>query len=1128
MLSSAEIAQLFAAQNMMFAGQNQFAQNIGVPPPMFSPGGLNAAGFRGGPVSASYGPGNSFAGSGMSAIGAIPAITGAGIGIAGMFGRLGGAAPFVDPFAAFGAARAAGFGVMGGLGAAALPVGAGMLASQAVSSFVHGGQQQAGINTALGGFGFFNPNNRTGAGFSRQDAGAVQQSIRQLADIPEMMTSVQELTSLIPKLRQIGVMQGVNNVAEFNRRFKEAVGTIRDTARILGTTMEEATNFFTQSRGSGFLGRTDMLRNALNVQYTSAVTGMSVGQVSQLQAAGADMSTQAGGRRRMGALAATNVAQMIGRGQEIGAVSQGLVEDITGQTGSDAVQSAAIRMTGLAMKMARSTSAGRVMMAGMTKFDDEGNVVGLDPEMVARFNRGEISLSDLKSRASGMTQKQKADFESRQASLSTSFAGNINMAKFLDGVVGDRYGSGGPRKLLQDYGASESEADLMMSMKDMLPDNQQSSFNQFRGREMSISDRTDPAKVAARVKAKLRSATTGRLEALGATVHQAMGRAVDDFIDDLVGRSAITLSDQGAEAFRRAIISGNTKDLQTIFQALNSAPAVTPGVMNRLGAMVGNSNDFASLQSNGLTTGRGATNQLAVAQSLIAGRATGDATYSRLASGLNRGVGLDLDRTTMGRVSAFVGSMRSGTANFRDMDDAKKLETLTSGIFNEITVGFRASGASGDAISKLEAGIRSGDVDMMRSALENDTNGRVSADQVLQTMNLSESARQRNSSRLIQAVMSSARAGYGLAGVVSAAQGKNQGLSNQIDFNAVSNPGAVGNYLSVQGRATAMKQAADSLISAGVSPEVVSLLSGNGKLRGIANQAMKDPLIGQIFEERDPKTVVSLLAMHNIQVNEQEAGQLMRAVQNLRDNDTGDVAIAMSQLESMAKAGDAAILLHSNALLGRELTSASQHATGNFASQLRSVADAATSFSDTANVDVNERMSRFSGLRSAAGSLVKSFLSSKDQGALLAQAGPASGLLQRAQSVSRSLTGRSSISQKELLKILNIGDDEFSLNQIRSITGDASGGMFSLNKDKITELAGLSGFSELQNDFARRGTSETAAAQDPLIQTLTKLDRNQDLTNTILLEIAGTTKGAAVNADRIKELRQQQENGGMN
>jgi hypothetical protein len=287
MLSSFEIAQLFSAQNQQFMQQNTFAQNIGITPPQASLAGYGGigtpppfapgiapqftyapAGFTG----PSYGPGNRVGALGMGALSAAPMAAGVGLGVLSSFRPFTGLAPFVDPFAGAMAGWARG-GMMGALGGAALPLGLGLaggaLASAIINPMITGGVQQHMVNAGMGQFQFFNPQSRSGMGFSRQDSTTMGENIRGLSQVPEMMASMEELTRLLPKLRQNGMMQGVRDVTEFANRFKEALTTIKDMSRIFGTTLEDAEKFFSHSRSIGFFGRSDQVRNAVNAQVTS-------------------------------------------------------------------------------------------------------------------------------------------------------------------------------------------------------------------------------------------------------------------------------------------------------------------------------------------------------------------------------------------------------------------------------------------------------------------------------------------------------------------------------------------------------------------------------------------------------------------------------------------------------------------------------------------------------------------------------------------------------------------------------------------------------------------------------------------------------------------------------------------
>ena len=584
-MTSSEIAQLFAAQTQMFTGQAQYAQQIGTSNPATSIGSygtpqgmgaqqMNMPGFRPPPRpisfapsgfgSASYGPGTQFAGHAMSAAGGAASMftsgsmreAAMGVGITGAFGGVAGGL--------------AGTGIMAGAGAAmlpALPVAAAAYgAGKLLNTFMGGGQQQQMIQSQLGQFGHINPASRTGSGFSRDDAMAIGNSIRSLANIPEMMTSVEELTRMIPKLKSMGVMQGVRDASEFSARFRETVKTARDVSKLLGTTLEEAGEFLAHSRGVGFMGRQTQIQNVLSTQFTSGLTGMTMGQTMGMQAGGAAMARQVGGKGSQGATAVTNIAQRIAMAQQSGRISEEMIQDVTGQSGAEGVGAASQRMYELMLNM-RNSSAGRLIMAGAMKKDSSGKVV-LDDDAIKKLNNGELGVDDLKRKASRLSDEDKISFMYRaQGSLGAQFAGSVDIGSFMQRLVGNRGRDAAARVLqMQGIGGNENDIDMLMQMGGGPGAGEKRSFAERQARESYISQQTDPSKILAKVKTRLFTGSgMSAVRDTGAKAFNEIGKAYDEFVDDLVGRQVVSISKEGAERLHRAFVSTNRGDLKKLF-----------------------------------------------------------------------------------------------------------------------------------------------------------------------------------------------------------------------------------------------------------------------------------------------------------------------------------------------------------------------------------------------------------------------------------------------------------------------------------------------------------------------------------------------------------------------------------
>lgn len=607
MINSFEVAQMFAAQNQQFMQQNTFAHNIGIAPPQaslagygsisgppqFAPGVPSAfsyapTGFTG----ASFGPGNRAGAFGMGALASLPTIGGLGLGVMSGFKTFSGMAPFVDPVAGGIAGWARG-GLMGAMGGAALPLGLGLaggaLASAMISPMITGGMQQHAVNAGMGQFNFLNSQSRTGMGFSRQDASTMGDQIRSMANIPEMLTSMEELTRLLPKLRQNGMMQGTRDITEFSHRFKEAIGTIKDLSRIFGTTLEDAEQFFSHSRSVGFFGKNDQVKNALNAQLTSGLSGMSSGQFMALQQSGANMAMAMGGNRNAGARAAGNIAQNLALAQNAGLIREGAIENETGELGPDAIKSMANKLTGLSLQLG-NTSGGRLMMAGLSKFDSSGKFSGLDQDLLRRFNAGGVSMNELRRKGMSLTDSQKMSFTARQADIAGEVAAGTGPGG-LASLLGDSLGVSGEKLniLLQRMGGmSSGEADIAMNMRGVRAGTAESLAIQRRSEEASMNDKS-PDAIAKKIKTRIANMFTNPLQGSGAKLFNYVGKVYEEVIDDIVGRHTLTLSKNGERAFETALMGGSSRAIRDMNFRQIDVSGATRGIFSRLG-----DTDFAS------------------------------------------------------------------------------------------------------------------------------------------------------------------------------------------------------------------------------------------------------------------------------------------------------------------------------------------------------------------------------------------------------------------------------------------------------------------------------------------------------------------------------------------------------
>ena len=405
------------------------------------------AGFNYSPAyDVGYGPGNRVGGWGVGAtVGAM------GLGMSAM-GFLPGAAgnlfnPIGGAISGWGAGGRAGMGLMGRVGMAGLyaapALAVGAAASHVFKQMSMGAQEQGNIDRIAGQFNFTNPASRSGKGFNRSDSMQMGNMVREMAHMPEMLTSVSELSRIMEKVTGMGLMQGVRDVTSFNQKFKQTVESLRTVAKMIGSTMEDALKVVGESRASGFYSNADILKNAAMRSATASMTGMSQSQIGQLQAFGSQTAKAYGGTRKYGAENARRTADMVGQANQMGILSNEAIIEITGQSGPEGIQALSGSLTEATYKMASKGNLGTALALGLAKMEN-GRMVGIDSSLTGKVASGEMGIDSVlarghklmgsnKARLSywGNRHKYKADMASQIGVL-----GQMGMMKSLAGKMG--------------------------------------------------------------------------------------------------------------------------------------------------------------------------------------------------------------------------------------------------------------------------------------------------------------------------------------------------------------------------------------------------------------------------------------------------------------------------------------------------------------------------------------------------------------------------------------------------------------------------------------------------------------------------------------------------------------------
>jgi hypothetical protein len=411
-ISSSEIAAMNGAYQGQAMNNQTYAGMIGQPPGYYGGGG---------------GMGDHMMGSAMNRGAAVggPLAMGA-LGMMGM-----------DPMslgikAGIGAFQG-GAGVGGVLGAGAMAAAPAAIALASVAymgnQMMTGAQGQMHLNTGMRqSFNF--QNNQGGQGFNRSDmtqVGGMLRSMTEQFGPAGEVTNFRELSQLTAKMGQMGLAQGVKDVQEFGKRFKEMVTTLKTMAKDLGTTLEGAMEFANAAKGSGIFGMGAAGRFASMARATAVSGGLAMSEVTGAASIGSQISRSMGGLGNQGAMAGVRTIGQIGTAQQMGVLSEEDIYNVTGQGGAEGRQAYA------ASSMQRTagflqSGRGRRVLASLA-----GKGGTLNEGAVQQLMSGDMSLGETMRRdAENLHQIGRADFIRNEGRLRGAVMGRIG--GFLPGL----------------------------------------------------------------------------------------------------------------------------------------------------------------------------------------------------------------------------------------------------------------------------------------------------------------------------------------------------------------------------------------------------------------------------------------------------------------------------------------------------------------------------------------------------------------------------------------------------------------------------------------------------------------------------------------------------------------------
>lgn len=594
--TSTQISGLVGGQQVMFANQATFANQIAgeggsqqmmanpYPSPSYGVAGLDPA---------SPDIGTKIAG-GMGM--AIPGIAAGGSMAASLLGYkspLGLLDPFTGISRAFGAGTGGGLLARGGVMAGTQGMGISYAASNISGAFASGGLraglgaiggglagaavaavpyyiagkaiEYAGRNIYEGAQNFQDVRRMTseymgpqygqpGAGLGgRPAAGMIKNITSFMHEIAseDVMTSMKDMRQLMDRAGSMGMLQGIQDVNQFKQRFRDIVKQTKGVAQILGTTLQEALPLVGQLQQMGMWTAKDVLGTAAGIK--AAGPGGAQAMMGAMQQ-GAQMSYAMGGKLESGARLGQELFNQVSAATRVGTFSSQDIRNMTGGVGGVEGQ----RMVAGSMQQVMAgfgqTAMGRLMMAGLGQVKNNEFTGRMDEQLLAKFQRGEISVGELQGMGQRRIQSNKSlatSFFNRADELGQAMGEQGGMAAQAMGIqqAMQRAGYGNASAPIQNRfiqmitGANQRQADMIQKIIKDLP---RIMAEQERANEAALEDsfrqlderRNNSIAGLKDAVGKAFYEGTGRpLQELGEQLTSSMSEATQRFTEKIYGRT---------------------------------------------------------------------------------------------------------------------------------------------------------------------------------------------------------------------------------------------------------------------------------------------------------------------------------------------------------------------------------------------------------------------------------------------------------------------------------------------------------------------------------------------------------------------------------------------------------------
>lgn len=643
---SAYTSQLASTYQGVAMNNMAYAQQIGMGGGLSGMPGIASQQIMGGAMNRAYGIGAPLMTAGMGLMGLDPLSLGLKAGMGAWSGGSG----------LLGAG-------MAGMGAAGVASGGLALAGYAGNQMMAGAQQQQGLNSALrSSFNFTNPMTG-GQGFSSGQMGQIGGVMRHMTHEVGSggeVTGMSELTQLAHNMGSMGMGNGVRDVQEFSRKFKEMVQTVKTIATEMGTSLQEAQQMMSSMKGSGVFRASDQLKYASTAKATAFSGGLALSEVTSMGNIGAQISRSVGGLGRQGVFAGMNTIGQIGTAQQMGVLGEEDIYNATGQTGAEGRQALATSSLSQAASFLRG-GKGRRMLASIA-----GENGTLNEGAVQQLLSGGMTIGEtMKNSNQNLSKIGRANFIRNEGRLRGAameklggFLPAMQLKEWMDGR-GMSMNEMDDRSMLfaqRQLGMGRDEMDVAMRMAQRMPEIM-SSMKDAKGdqeynNKIGIQRKTQGIEGIKNRFSQAREHVQGSLQKVGQDIFNDGSEMIERFMKKLAGEYETRMSAGAMDAYRAAKL-GETGTFSSTFgmkKTLGQGMATLPtggsagGLFSQIsdsGLFKGRS-DLSKLESAGFSTS-GMTDDASASKRLqeitglsMAARAPADTKYAKLGADPDR------------------------------------------------------------------------------------------------------------------------------------------------------------------------------------------------------------------------------------------------------------------------------------------------------------------------------------------------------------------------------------------------------------------------------------------------------------------------------------------------------------